>query len=130
VIVSIIVGVSLVQSYIVSDSPCKSSGPHFLLFRGYTHTTGKLCLTSIVQIAWRLYNIVSYETINEFYYSQKLSMTETVYIYNHWTTGWSFTTKNCADQKPKMVTTTRHSFIYNHIGLWIKGFFSNTTILL
>ena len=71
----------------ISDSPCKSSRPHFL--RGYTHNWENM--SSIVQIAWRLYNIVSYETINEFYFSQKLNMTETVYIYYHWTTGWSFT---------------------------------------
>jgi hypothetical protein len=58
-----------------------------------TLTTGKLCLTSIVQIAWRLYSIVSYETINEFNFSRKHNMTETVYIYNHWTTGWSLTKK-------------------------------------
>ena len=62
-------------------------------FLGVTLTTGKLCLTSIVQIAWRLYSIVSYETINEFIFSRKHNMTETVYIYNHWTTGWSFTKK-------------------------------------
>jgi hypothetical protein len=64
-------------------------------FLGVTLTTGKICLTSIVQIAWRLYNIVPYETINEFYFSEKLSMTETVYIYNHWTTGWSYKIKLC-----------------------------------
>ena len=49
-----------------------------LTFLGVTLTTGKLCLTSIVQIAWRLYNIVPYETINELNFSQKLNMTETV----------------------------------------------------
>jgi hypothetical protein len=62
-----------------------------------------------------LYNIVSYENINE-YFSQKLNMTNTVYINNHWTTGWSlffFTKKNCADQKPKMATTTWHNFTWN-----------------
>ena len=55
--------------------PANLADPTFL---GVTLTMGKLCLTSIVQIAWRLYNIVPYETINEFYFSQKLSMTETV----------------------------------------------------
>ena len=70
--------------------PANLADPTFL---GVTLTTGKLCLTSIVQIAWRLYNRISYETINEFYFSQKLNMTDTVYIYNHWTTGWYFTTK-------------------------------------
>ena len=77
-------------------------------FLRVTLTTGKLCLTSIVQIAWRLYSIVSYETINEFNFSRKHNMTETVYIYNHWTTGRSFTKKN---KMPKMATTTRHSSI-------------------
>jgi hypothetical protein len=32
-------------------------------------------------------------------------MTETVYIYNHWTTGWSFTKKiKYANQNPKMAS--------------------------
>ena len=45
--------------------PANLADPTFL---EVTLTTGKLYLTSIVQIAWKLYNIVSYETINEFYF--------------------------------------------------------------
>ena len=40
--------------------PANLADPTFL---GVTLTTRKLCLTSIVQIAWRLYNIVSYQWI-------------------------------------------------------------------
>ena len=78
--------------------PANLEDPTFL---GVTLTTGKLCLTSIVQIAWRLYNIVYYETINEFYLSQKLNMTQTVYISNHETIGSSLTKKNVPIIKPR-----------------------------
>jgi len=43
--------------------PANQADPTFL---GVTLTTGKLGLTSIVQIAWRLYNLVTYATINNF----------------------------------------------------------------